>query len=61
MKPADIMAVMMISTICLVIVGIYMKAWITGVDIALDRIQIIENLFTGMLALVAYRMGRGDY
>ena len=59
-KPADVMATMMIGTICVVIIGVYARAWIAGDTLDIDRLRIIENLFVGMFGLVAYRMGKGD-
>jgi len=59
-KPADVMATMMIATICAIILGVFIKSWISDVPIPIERIQIIESLFIGMFGLVAYRMGKGD-
>lgn len=57
MKPADVIAIIMISTICAVILGVFVKSWVTDTPLSIDRARIMEELFTGMLALVAYRMG----
>lgn len=59
-KPADVMAMTMLSTMCIVIIGVYVRTWVTGKDLPINKVRIIENLFIGMFGLIAYRMGKGD-
>lgn len=54
------MATIMIGTICFIICGVFVRSWVTGEIMAIERIRILESLFVGMFGLVAYRMGKGD-
>lgn len=59
-KPADVMATMMIGTICFVICGAFVMYWVGGESVPLERVHVVEGLFVGMFGLVAYRMGKSS-
>ena len=57
-RPADIMALIMIGTICFTIGGGFVHSWVTGGEFTIERVHVIRGLFVGMFGLVAYRMGK---